>query len=303
MSSCEKGDWNESVLKERSKFPKGVMFFGCISVGFKSTFVQCTKNVDATEYLCNVQKSLTIQKLNEMHGEKRWVFMQDGAPCHNASISKSSLGMNLIILPGWPPNSPDLNSIEMIWSIIKRSLQTQPVQQENLGAKVREIWESIPQEVIDKLCLSFKKRLELCLKIGGKSISQYLSSHRLEAKPEDIVELDQIKMFTEDEDKWILVQVSKFGKKWKRMSQEPIMEGRNWTEIKNRYHFLIDWEKMEKELSRVILPHIDNLLSVTEGAFDWTEQFDSDQNTLLVKETISTIDEQERLNLTLLDGM
>ena len=53
----------------------------------------------------------------------------------------------------------------------------------------------------------------------------------------------------------------------------------------------------------MILPHIDNLLSVTEGAFDWTEQFDSDQNTLLVKETISTIDEQERLNLTLLDGM
>jgi hypothetical protein len=47
----------------------------------------------------------------------------------------------------------------------------QPTTEDELFAAVHKTFMNYPQQYIDNLLLSFRKRLELCVEAGGKSIS------------------------------------------------------------------------------------------------------------------------------------
>jgi hypothetical protein len=49
--------------------------------------------------------------------------MQDGALAQKALTTSEFLGQRCLVLPGWPPDAPDLNPIEMIWGIIKARVE------------------------------------------------------------------------------------------------------------------------------------------------------------------------------------
>jgi hypothetical protein len=46
---------------------------------------------------------------------------------------------------------------------------------------IEQVWEDLDLSLLTKLVLSVTKRVELVIKARGRSISQYLSSHRNEA--------------------------------------------------------------------------------------------------------------------------
>ena len=98
------------------------------------------------------------------------VFMQDNAPIHTAHKVKAWFVDNVIPVIAWPPYSPDMNPIEIIWVILKRDLNVKHPELLQIGASnadyqylyncIQEAWEAIPQEKIDSLIKSMDTRNE-----------------------------------------------------------------------------------------------------------------------------------------------
>lgn len=111
-----RGQLDESCFVTRKKFPKGIMVWGAISLDYRSPLIACSNSVNADEYQRIVYASRMIDDMNERYGVGKWLFMQDGAPCHTSfTTTQMFYNKKVCLLPGWPPNSPDLNPIEMLW--------------------------------------------------------------------------------------------------------------------------------------------------------------------------------------------
>jgi transposase len=77
---------------------------------------------------------------------RQLVFMHDNAPSHAARLTVEYLsgkGFKNSNLMEWPPNSPDLNPIEHLWSIAKQRLYAGGRQ---FGSK-DELWANIQLEM------------------------------------------------------------------------------------------------------------------------------------------------------------
>ena len=121
----KKGKWNETCLQENSKFVETIMFWGAIGPDYKSNLILCSNGMDGNEYVSILERSQLVQTCDMKCGKYGWFFMQDGAPCHNSQVSLDYLYSRVKVVPGWPPNSPDMNPIEMIWAIVKKKLNKQ----------------------------------------------------------------------------------------------------------------------------------------------------------------------------------
>jgi hypothetical protein len=79
------------------------------------------------------------------------------------------------VIVDWPPNSPDLSPIELLWAILKKLVRkVKPEMIEELKSSLLAAWAMIPQDTIDRLCEGFATRLQLCLANHGDSISNQL---------------------------------------------------------------------------------------------------------------------------------
>ena len=72
----------------------------------------------------------------------------------------------------WPSCSPDLNSIENIWSILKRRVeQRNPTTVDELEQIAKEEWVQIPDQFIQNSILSMEKRINELLDAKGNKIN------------------------------------------------------------------------------------------------------------------------------------
>ena len=78
-------------------------------------------------------------------------------------------------IPRWPPSSPDLSPIELIWSIVKGMLNIfEPKDVNELKAAIKNIWDSIPIEICERIIEHTKKRWDLCIKHRGRRLDKEL---------------------------------------------------------------------------------------------------------------------------------
>ncbi|KAL0146566.1 hypothetical protein M9458_058213 [Cirrhinus mrigala] len=62
---------------------------------------------------------------NKLFGNDDFIFQQDFAPAHKAKTTSTWFNSHGITVLDWPANSPDLNPIENLWSIVKRKMREQ----------------------------------------------------------------------------------------------------------------------------------------------------------------------------------
>ena len=96
------------------------------------------------------------------------------ATAHTASLAQDCLSRNrpeFIRKEEWPPNLPDLNPLDYhVWGAMFDKYQRyvpKPTNILELKTVLKAIWSDLPQGPIDEAVLSFRKRLQACIKAAG----------------------------------------------------------------------------------------------------------------------------------------
>jgi hypothetical protein len=125
------------------------------------------------------------------------------------------------VIVDWPPNSPDLSPIELLWAILKKLVRkVKPQTIEELKSSRLASWAMIPQDRIDRLCEGFATRLQLCLANHGDSISNQLwqTSERYALKK--LFKSSTVHTpWTQEEDEQLFWDYLALGPKWRLMGR------------------------------------------------------------------------------------
>jgi len=140
-----------------------LMVWGCIKGDGSKMLYRCPRILNSDSY----QNILSAALIPFLDGDS--IFMHDGAPCHrSASTQKYIDKRHICAISDWPPQSPDINIIESLWSILKDKLvRREPKTKEDLWKILLEEWERIDREVIKKLYDSIPSRLKAIIKCKG----------------------------------------------------------------------------------------------------------------------------------------
>ena len=102
------------------------------------------------------------------------VFQQDGAPAHNrARRELTEAGIPVV---QWPPNSPDLNPIENVWSILKQRVyryQRRPTTADELWERISTEWQAMRLQSIENLADSMPSRITAVIQARGNTMGEY----------------------------------------------------------------------------------------------------------------------------------
>ena len=129
--------------------------------------------MNADKYIKVIQRKV-VKDMERAFPNGGGIFQQDLAPCHTAKKVKNFFEENHIKVLDWPGNSPDLNPIENLWSIVKnRLLKRDCTTQMKLINAIIDVWyhdQKITQNC-EKLVESMPKRVKKLITNRGGHIS------------------------------------------------------------------------------------------------------------------------------------
>lgn len=176
------------VTKQFHKKLNGILVSGgiCNEGLGKIIFHSGTVNSFAYKQVLNFYKE-DMDKFTDKY------FQQDGARAHSSKTSQFEIKrlfgekyiptweegplINGEKMPKWPPNSPDLSPIELVWSILKGMLNIfQPSNIEELKFSINKVWNSIAsnKKICENIIKHMEKRWDLCIQHKGRRLDKQL---------------------------------------------------------------------------------------------------------------------------------
>ena len=131
------------------------------------------KGVDSWRYVTKLARPLLWPQCKRRLAENLdFVLMEDNASCHDSDWTNQEREVEGIAKVDWPPNSPDFNPIEKIWTLIKRRIQRRRGLERittigQMKSVLKEEWEKITVVEINAQISLLPKTMELCIKQAG----------------------------------------------------------------------------------------------------------------------------------------
>ena len=127
------------------------------------------------EMLERFLRSKVAQLLADYEPDNVW-FQQDGATSHTSRNPAGHVSKSCYFSAesdiGWPPRSPDLNPCDsFLRGYVKSKVyEHRPSTLEHLKAAITEEINAIPHNMLERVMVNFRERLQNCIDIGGRHL-------------------------------------------------------------------------------------------------------------------------------------
>ena len=123
-----------------------------------------------SQYYIDILKNHLLPAAKQQF-RKNWRLQQNNDPKHRSNITKQFIFDNVSQLLPWPSNSPDANSIEYIWSIVKQKVEKRKPQNiDEFERFLAEEFENVETNVIKNCVMSMKTRSSSLISSKGERI-------------------------------------------------------------------------------------------------------------------------------------
>ena len=148
------------------------MIWGCISAeGPKSCIVFDAGKVNGDTYRRDIVP--VLQEIAQAHPDESLfrqaaIIMQDNASIHKARKTIALFERLGITLMDWPANSPDLNPIKNIWSLLKERVGRHfPTTRDQVVAAIQLEWSRLTIADVATVCQSMRARCKAVIDAEG----------------------------------------------------------------------------------------------------------------------------------------
>ena len=155
--------FNPDCIVERTKQGSGsIGIWACMSYDGVKLFKLFNGRLNAQAYQ-EILENYLMPSIDLMDDKDNVIFQQDNAPCHTAHKIRDFFIENNINTMRWPPNSPDLNCIENLWSWLDHHLSKIQIRGlDQLQEEIHKLLSNVPVQICNNLVDSMPTRINEC---------------------------------------------------------------------------------------------------------------------------------------------
>ena len=165
-------EFHKDCLIARFRKYSACMIWGCISpCGLRKLLIFDKGSIDGERYRQEVVPLIHQAVLEQQEGSlfaQQSIVMQDNARIHTARATLSLFKDIAIQLLNWPANSPDLNPIENLWSLLKSRVGKHfPTTRDQIVDAIQLEWNRLTVSDIARCCQSMRQRCQAVIDANG----------------------------------------------------------------------------------------------------------------------------------------
>ena len=164
--------FHEDCLVAKFRKYSACMVWGCISPeGLHKLHIFDQGSVNGQRYREEVVPLIQQAAIEQQAGsifQQQTQVMQDNARIHTARATLALFRDTSLVLMEWPANSPDLNPIENIWSLLKHRVGLHfPTTREAVVTAIQAEWAKLSASDIARCCQSMRQRCQAVIDAQG----------------------------------------------------------------------------------------------------------------------------------------